>query len=1279
MRVYDTAATFMQLGAKSTVMDIAAAAANFGTMGKDLVNKCYGICLESISNPEFVIEDNATFQKLANNPTAMAIITIGVRSDLGNSFFSHPNENGHVEIKNAVMAALENETTGKDVAVYELINAIQDLVAFVEEYYDEAYAYGYEKAVEYGIIDTINEYLAVAKDAIDDAAVWADENADAAHAAAIVAAAEAAKAVIEEVEVLVNGATALNDATYAQVKNVLAALANTTDELVDLIALAVADLEAAAIAKTELLIAELEAKIAELEAAAQAQIEAAEEKVAARLEYLYELLKTAPAEAVAEILAEIELVQNALADEIAAINAALNAAIEALVEFYAEEIAAANNAVDAAVAAILADLEAKIAAIEAQAAAQIAALEAAVAAEIAALEAAAAAKIAEFEAAVAAKIADLEAAAQAKLAELYAALENATEDAKAAILAEIEAVEAALEAAIAAEIAALEAKIAEIEAELEAAIAAAVAALEAKIAEIDAQVAEQIATLEAHIAEQIAALNAQIAALKEIALNVNAAILEVVENVKFIINTIEEYANALLSITYEDLVNAAVAVFNKYAPAVAEKVAAWFADNQDEVIDLLIACGEDIVDYLKDNADDILAFIGYVAKEYGEPVVAPIVEKLLEEALTFDYTVSGNSNILAIGGTYYVEDDEHYASVLAGLLGIDEQYNVLAQSGLRISDLIALLDADYDNDAYGDALLEKLGNIDELRAGYNAMIANSDLITIEFGVEDFTNFVIKQLFGKVLTDYNAELSEIVADLNMGFVLPEIEAYELDWARFGIADVDAAVALIKAKLVEQGVPEYYEIDLGNGELIGVAVADYITYAVECYAYAVANYVFNYAKAIETINAINPDAQIVVLGAINALAGVSFEFEGNVINVGEYAEYLVDVVDAQTFLCALALPNTTYVSMDGVENYVNATREEVSIMDFIALNFDLVGEDITVVPGISDEIFAPSAAGNALIAEKIFAAMTVTCGHAYDWCLDATCNICGEQREITGHVYDNECDAYCNICDALRYGVGHVYDDCYDAICNVCGEEREVTGHIFNNRCDATCNNCDYIRVVEGHKYDNACDAYCNTCGSERAVADHVYDNACDADCNECGETRTPAAHKYDNACDANCNVCGETRTPAAHKYDDCEDTECNVCGADRAALEHTYGEWVIVKEATTQAEGEKKRECTACGATETETIAKLTPAPIDPGKKPATEEKEEKKPLSGGAVAGIVAGSVVVAGAGAFAIYWFAVQKSTFAALGTAIKGVAGGVGAAFKKLGAKIANLFKKG
>ena len=79
----------------------------------------------------------------------------------------------------------------------------------------------------------------------------------------------------------------------------------------------------------------------------------------------------------------------------------------------------------------------------------------------------------------------------------------------------------------------------------------------------------------------------------------------------------------------------------------------------------------------------------------------------------------------------------------------------------------------------------------------------------------------------------------------------------------------------------------------------------------------------------------------------------------------------------------------------------------------------------------------------------------------------------------------------------------------------------------------------------------------------------------------------------------------------------------------------------------------------------------------------------KKGLSGGAIAGIVIGSVAVAGIGGFAIFWFAVKKKTFADLGVALKkgftAIGNGIKTAcraignfFKTLGAKIKALFTK-
>ena len=58
---------------------------------------------------------------------------------------------------------------------------------------------------------------------------------------------------------------------------------------------------------------------------------------------------------------------------------------------------------------------------------------------------------------------------------------------------------------------------------------------------------------------------------------------------------------------------------------------------------------------------------------------------------------------------------------------------------------------------------------------------------------------------------------------------------------------------------------------------------------------------------------------------------------------------------------------------------------------------------------------------------------------------------------------------------------------------------------------------------------------------------------------------------------------------------------------------------------------------------------------------------KKDGLSGGQIAGIVIGTMLLAGIGGFAIYWFAISKKTFADLGSV-----------FKKFFEKIKNLFKK-
>ncbi|MBE6624534.1 MAG: hypothetical protein E7622_02695 [Ruminococcaceae bacterium] len=246
---------------------------------------------------------------------------------------------------------------------------------------------------------------------------------------------------------------------------------------------------------------------------------------------------------------------------------------------------------------------------------------------------------------------------------------------------------------------------------------------------------------------------------------------------------------------------------------------------------------------------------------------------------------------------------------------------------------------------------------------------------------------------------------------------------------------------------------------------------------------------------------------------------------------------------------------------------------------------------------------------------------TAGHQYTDCEDTECNVvgCGETRTAPGHAYDNACDNTCNNgCSVANpdYIEGHLYDNCDDTVCNECEFERTALAHIYDNCDDTQCNTCGMTRTAVAHVYDNACDGTCNNCTVTRTPADHVYDNACDATCNVCNAERTPADHVYDNACDATCNVCNAARTPADHVYDNACDTTCNVCNAERTVADHAWGEWAENEE------GYEERACANCGVKET----------------------GDKAGLGGGAIAGIVIGSVAVVGGGGFAAWWFIFKK-----------------------------------
>ena len=276
------------------------------------------------------------------------------------------------------------------------------------------------------------------------------------------------------------------------------------------------------------------------------------------------------------------------------------------------------------------------------------------------------------------------------------------------------------------------------------------------------------------------------------------------------------------------------------------------------------------------------------------------------------------------------------------------------------------------------------------------------------------------------------------------------------------------------------------------------------------------------------------------------------------------------------------------------------------------------------------------GTILIDDIVVTKSDEMCNHVYDNACDATCNLCGETRQVADHSYSVTSTTQptcgtpgkrtytCSVCgdsynETIPATGAHKYDNDCDTACNVCGATRTAT-HTYSGDCDASCNVCGALRLLinANHTYDNACDADCNVCGLTRTAADHVYDNECDADCNVCGETRSVTGHVYDNACDVDCNVCGTVREAAhsykavvtepdcenggyttytctvcgdsytdnvtaalGHKYDNACDADCNVCGATRTPADHKYVESVVAA-ANCGYDGMAKFTCSVCG-------------------------------------------------------------------------------------------------
>jgi len=314
-----------------------------------------------------------------------------------------------------------------------------------------------------------------------------------------------------------------------------------------------------------------------------------------------------------------------------------------------------------------------------------------------------------------------------------------------------------------------------------------------------------------------------------------------------------------------------------------------------------------------------------------------------------------------------------------------------------------------------------------------------------------------------------------------------------------------------------------------------------------------------------------------------------------------------------------------------------------------------------------------------------------------CVNPTCTKAGKYDSV---VYCSVCEEELERISKNLAALGHNYSPTWTTdinptcteegskcrYCTRCDEKSNVTvipalGHtnadtVEENRINATC--------TEDGSYDAV--VYCSACNKELSRVTEIIDKlghdkvsheAILPTCTETGCDAYVTCTRCDYTTYNEFEALGHTNADAVernHQDPTCTqngsyDTVvyCSVCNIVLSSITetihapgHEYSdEWTIDVEPTCITVGSKSLHCTRCGdKTETVEIDSLGHTYDDNNDDNCnicSYQREIDSGLSGGAIAGIAAGSTIVVGTGGFSLFWFVIKKRKFADLIAVLK------------------------
>ena len=481
---------------------------------------------------------------------------------------------------------------------------------------------------------------------------------------------------------------------------------------------------------------------------------------------------------------------------------------------------------------------------------------------------------------------------------------------------------------------------------------------------------------------------------------------------------------------------------------------------RDAVMDVL-ENGSHAKEFTQKKLHIYISILQYCIKTYSAIKHAELeANGTLEDMFSGQYNTDKDSFYVAITG-----ENSEYTNLLAGALGLDDQYAVMNWNNIDYS---VLANADFVTISYDVSEINKFC-IDQSLAAANTYINGS----LREQVADYLYSALRDNCTEAKTQELMQLADDAIVSNLKNPALKGEVSNMDWAQLigeeNVPYVDAVLENAAKVLKSSGIDSeivipidmneiidryvdqtYFEIKIFDNDPIfelKVPLGDIILLALESYLYTNVSLLKTYDKLIFDLVEMNPDIQIAVLGQYNPFSDMTIA--GKTIPLRQIGESIAAARTTLAYSYALQLSNVTCIDISNVEaQWPNAT-------DFEAVSEAYANDSFK--PTFTDD-------DNIYVVLQILKAYGLTCCHVYDDCYDKTCNVCIHIRLEESHKYvTSVTEPDCTNNGYTTY------------LCEECG-------HTYvDNEVDAL-----------GHTYDNDCDGNCNTCGESRTTANHVFD-------------------------------------------------------------------------------------------------------------------------------------------------------------------------------------------